>query len=458
MAQFAAANSGYSDPLKAYSIKALEQRQRDTQAQIAAHQDDAASMATIPGGIGHVLGVIGDSMQQNRIDQATAAQRDMFAKTIAGMDPNNPKPQDLANIATADPESFRQLVTQMAEARRQQALFAQQDQSKQQEFTHTDAAAAQKVLDDQAAAREAARVAEEGKKAEYAHSDQTKQQEFTHTDAAAAQKVLTDQEAARTAAATAQTAAEAQETRVRERPSTEGLPGLKREYAAGRLTKDEYDAAAKKYLAPAANEQGIINKESEAAIEHQSTLNALDEATALLNSPKGVQTGNWAGATQTIGEHVPGFLQGNSMLPDPDVTKNTQRYNQIMDAEAMNLVVKMKGSSSDKDVDRNYKIASNPNATKDARIQAIGVLKEKYSAYLAQNQRAIDMAGGDKVVLPKRVFGGATTDAPAPTGAGGTGPATAPAGGDDYAAAKAWLADHPNDPRAEAVRKRLGGG
>src|SRR4029077_3794647 len=114
-------------------------------------------------------------------------------------------------------------------------------------------------------------------------------------------------------------------------------------------------------------------------------------------------TGNYAGAAQTIGEHLPGFLQGNQYLPDPDVTKNTQRYNQIMDQEAMNLVVKMKGSSSDRDVDRNYKIASNPNATKDARIQAIGVLKEKYAAFLTQNKQAIATAGGETPALPKPV-------------------------------------------------------
>jgi len=87
MAIFASTTtSGYSDPLKAQSIKALEQRLKDQQAQMAAQQPDAAMMATIPGGIGHVLGVVGDKMNQARSDQALVANRADLAKVMSGYD------------------------------------------------------------------------------------------------------------------------------------------------------------------------------------------------------------------------------------------------------------------------------------------------------------------------------------------------------------------------------------
>ena len=89
MAIFASTTtSGYSDPLKAQSIKALEQRLKDQQAQAAAQQPDAAMMATIPGGIGHVLGVVGDKMNQARSDQALVANRADLAKAMSGYDMN----------------------------------------------------------------------------------------------------------------------------------------------------------------------------------------------------------------------------------------------------------------------------------------------------------------------------------------------------------------------------------
>ena len=79
MAIFASTTtSGYSDPLRAQSIKALEQRLRDQQTQMAQQQPDAAMMGTIPGGIGHVLGKIGGRMREARSEQALAANRDAF--------------------------------------------------------------------------------------------------------------------------------------------------------------------------------------------------------------------------------------------------------------------------------------------------------------------------------------------------------------------------------------------
>ncbi len=435
MAIFAPSNtSGYSDPLKAMSIKALEQRQKDMLAQQAAQHDDAATMATIPGGIGHVLGVVGDQLAQNRNMQAIAAQRDIFAKTIAGMDPMIPKPQELATIATADPESYRQMLTQLAEARRQQAGFTHADTSQQALFGHQDqaaAAAVQAEKDKQAAqfghedtsqktlfghqdaAAAAAVQAEKDKQAaQFGHEDTSQGRVFTHADTAAAAKVEADKAAAAEAARVAEEGRVAAEKRLQARPSDLEIAKAEAAFKTGEISAAERDAIVKKSTAPPAAEQNIVNKESAEAIENKTTLNSLDEAVALLNSPKGVHAGNYAGATQVIGEHLPGFLQGNQYTPDPETTKNTQRFNQIMDQIAMDLVIKMKGSSSDKDVDRNYKIASDKNAPKDVRVTAINVLKEKFTAFLANNQRAIATAGGEQPALPKQV-GTATAAKPA---------------------------------------------
>src|SRR6187551_1771148 len=98
MAIFASTTtSGYSDPLRALSIKALEQRLKDQQAQQAAQQPDAAMMATIPGGIGHVVNQLADNMKQGRTDAALMANREALAKVRAGMDLENPTAQNIAD-------------------------------------------------------------------------------------------------------------------------------------------------------------------------------------------------------------------------------------------------------------------------------------------------------------------------------------------------------------------------
>jgi hypothetical protein len=318
-------------------------------------------------------------MRSRRADEAAASQRQALAQAMAGGDPLNPSPQLQATMAVAAPEMYQHVLTQLAERRRQEALFGQQDK---------------------------ARTAD---------------------------------------AAIAQEAAKAQEARVQERPSTTDVAQLRRAAARGEISKEEADAAIKKLTSPSASEQKIINDQAMQSVDAQSSLATLDEALALTNHPKGIHAGPQAGITQSIGENVPKFAQGSSVLPDPETTKNTQRYNQIMGAQALQLLTQMKGASSDKDVAINFKIANDPNASIESKRQAIGVLRNKLSAYLEIHNRGIVEAGGTVPKLPGA--GGAATAAPTATG-----------GGDANAEAKAWLAANPDDPRAEAVRKKLGGG
>ena len=584
MAQFAEANSGYADPVRAMSIKALEARQKDLMAQNAAQHDDAATMATIPGGIGHVLGIVGDRMAQGRADQAVADQKQNLAKIMAGIDwSKGPTSEQIAGMGVADPELMGKIIQQQHDDRYQGRDIAAQGERLDKTITgentrsdaqiagrHADVAAEQAgattrtnlqeagatgrtviqtastesegeknrtaadeqqaakfnqeeklrgidaaiakaqqerdiaaksgQIDQQAAATERLNAATDARKALAATQEQTFQNSQLQTklaqdtemqnlnreataarlkmqiaattndtkgaqEAAVALEKIKGDIAARHDAVTqahqsglqeaqikATAANEAAKTASQERIAAAGnapeIAKLDAALAAGQITKEDRDAAAKKLLAPAAAEQNIVNKESKDAINNKSILNTLDEAVDLMNSPKGIHAGNLSKYTQAIGEHVPQSMQGNQYLPDPETTSNTQRFNQIMNSEGLQLLMSgTRGSSSDRDVDIAFKIANDPNASIINRTKAIGTLKEKLSAFLAQNQQAIATAGGTQPVLPKGPRD--ATAAPA---------APAAAGGDADAAAKAWLAANPNDPRAEAVRKKLGGG
>ena len=542
MAVFAEANSGYSDPVRAMSIKALEARQKDLMAQNAAQHDDAATMATIPGGIGHVLGIVGDRMAQSRADQAVADQKQNLAKIMAGIDwSKGPTSEQIAGMGVADPELMGKIIQQQHDDRYQTRDITAQGERLDKTITgentrsdaaitgrHADVAAEQAgatartaqqeagatgrtviqtastesegeknrtaadeqqaakfnqeeklrgidaeiakatqerdiaaksgLVDQQAAATERLNSATDARKALAATQEQGFQNSQLQTklaqdtemqklnrdataerlkmqiaantnDAKGAQAASVNLEkikgdiAARHDAVTqahqsglqaeqikATAANEAAKTASQERIAAQGnapeIAKLDAALAAGQISQEDYDAASKKLLAPAAAEQNIVNKESKDAIATKSTLNTLDEAVALMNSPKGIHAGNWSNYTQGIGEHVPQFLQGNAHLPDPETTSNTQRFNQIMNSEGLQTLMSgTKGSSSDRDVDIAFKLANDPNASIINRTKAIGTLKEKLGAFLTQNQQAIATAGGSQPALPKGAAG-----------------------------------------------------
>ena len=200
---------------------------------------------------------------------------------------------------------------------------------------------------------------------------------------------------------------------MQERPTDEDFVKLKRAKERGEINQEEFDARAKKLTQPGVPEQKLILDLQGKSIDAQSSLSTLDDALALIDHPKSIHAGNYAGGTQTIGEHTPKFLQGNSLLPDPETTKNTTRYNQILGAEALTLLTQMKGASSDKDVQINFKIANDPDAPVEAKKAAIQVLKTRLAAHLAANNAGITEAGG---TVPK-LGGGAPAAAVKPAAA-----------------------------------------
>ena len=134
MAIFASTTtSGYSDPLKAQSIKALEQRQKDLLAQ-QAQQTMPESMPSPFQVGGHVLNQLASGMQQNRTDQAIAAQREVLARAMTGYDPmgDAPPPSIIASVA---PDQYKDMMQTWAQNRL--AKQAQAASAKEHELTRT---------------------------------------------------------------------------------------------------------------------------------------------------------------------------------------------------------------------------------------------------------------------------------------------------------------------------------
>jgi hypothetical protein len=206
----------------------------------------------------------------------------------------------------------------------------------------------------------------------------------------------------------------------------------------------------KKNTGPSKAEQDLITKQKLESVDAQSSLATLDDALALINHPKGIHAGPQAGMIQSIGENTPTAMQGSKFLPDPETTKNTQRYNQIMGAQALQLLTQMKGASSDRDVAINFKIANDPNASLDSKRDAIRVLKDKLSAYVKIHNEALTEAGGTVPKLersPSSMAGG--------SGGGGGGGGAATKSPEDTAALD-WASKNPDDPRAVKIKQRLG--
>jgi len=346
MAIFASTTtSNYSDPLKAQSIKALEARYKDMLAQQAQQPGITPENTQTPiQGFGHLANQFADSVRANRVDQAAAAQRDMLAKSMAGLDYGNPDPQRMAQIAVAAPDIYKDVAAAI-EARR----------SQQAQFTHQDATA-----------KEAARVAQE--------------------------------------------AADAAENRIQSRPTDLPVVQADRALKRGEIDQATRDAIVKKATSAPASEQKYITGMQEQSIAGQSLIASLDEALALTNHPKGIHAGAGAGWTQGIGENTPKFLQGVTSAAgiDPETMSNTQRFNQIMGAQALDLLNQMKGASSDRDVQVNFKIVNDPNATIDNKRKAIEALKIKLAGLLQVHHNAITEAGGKVPTLPTAGGGGGT--------------------------------------------------
>jgi hypothetical protein len=115
MAIFASTTtSGYSDPMKAFQIKALEQRQKDMMAQQATSEAGMftpQNTQTPVQGLAQVANVAVDAVKQHRADQATAEGRNELAQTMTGYDANKGlTPEQKGVLARRSPELLDKLL------------------------------------------------------------------------------------------------------------------------------------------------------------------------------------------------------------------------------------------------------------------------------------------------------------------------------------------------------------
>ena len=391
MAIFASTTtSGYSDPLKAMNIKALEQRLKDQQAQMAAQQPDAASMATIPGGIGHVLGVVGDKMAQGRNEQALAAQRDILAKAVSGYNPDSGPPP--AAIATTDPELYKSLLSTWAENRRSAAQIAAQTRG--QDLTRESSAEGHGVT--RAGNQLQADVAREGQGNQAA-------METARLEAAKA--------AAAEAARVQREAKIDEEQRLANRPASDAAK-IMQDVQAGKLTAEQGEALVSKLSAPSATEMKAGNEIQNTYLDTQGALSDLKEARDLLGPEgTGIRAGAGAGMGQ-IGAKWGGDALG---LSDPKLTQKTERFNQIMSTEAINAMAqKLKGASTDYEMRQFVALMNDANAEPKTKMQALNNMIAKAEAHQALQ---LDQMKRAKVTPPAGLAtGGGASAPPKPAG------------------------------------------
>ena len=225
------------------------------------------------------------------------------------------------------------------------------------------------------------------------------------------------------------------------RPQTDAGK-LKADLASGRISQPEFDTAWKKLNAAPAAEQKAANEQQDLNIELQGNLASLKEAQALLNADK-VYSGGGAEYRETAGKWLPDAVGGFVGVSE-EKTKGTQKYNQIMNPQVLDILNRLKGASSDRDMKFAIDTLNDKSADIETKKAALNRLLPKVEAHLRANEGQLKELGREpvKVEMPPSATGAPTTTA-------------APAG-DANAAAREWLAANPNDPRAEAVRKKLG--
>ena len=343
MAIFASTTtSGYSDPLKAYSIKALEQRQRDMlQQQTQQPQAFTPENTQTPlQGLAQVANVGVDAFRQRRNDDAVAAQKAELSQLIAGTPPGQDlSPQAQARMAVIAPDMYKDVQAAMSARRAQEAGF-----------THADKAAA-----------EAARVAREAKIDE--------------------------------------------EQRLANRPASEGGK-IMQDVQSGKITPEEGKAQIDKLSAPSASEMKAGNELQNTHLDTQSALSDMREARGLMGPEgTGIRAGSGAGLAQA-GAKWGGDKLG---LTDPSLTQPTERFNQLMNAEAITaMAAKLKGASTDYEMKAFVALMNDPNAEPKTKMQALDKMIAKAEAHLSLQQEQLKRA---KVS--------------APAGAGGSAPAAA---------------------------------
>ena len=245
---------------------------------------------------------------------------------------------------------------------------------------------------------------------------------------------------------------------MRARPQTTGAQ-IEESVRTGQQTPEQAAEERAKAFGPNPAEIKARSDQEGTHIEAQSFVNALAEAQDLVNT--GVYNGKGATYQGEYGKGLTGYATDLIGATDPKTTQRDDRYNKIMNSVATQMTAAMKGAQSDKELNLALDTARNPNATKEAKQQALEVILKKAQLHSQVSEEAVKSLKGSPKYLEPYKPGSSLALGKDPARTSGippdtTGGATATA--DPNAAAKAWLAANPNDPRAAAVRAKLGGG
>jgi hypothetical protein len=230
----------------------------------------------------------------------------------------------------------------------------------------------------------------------------TYMQEISSRRAAAAQ-IQAAKELAAQKAQQDEAYAVSQEQRVQGRPQTD-QGKVKADLAAGKLSPEEADAAMKKLNAGSPAEQKAVNEQQDANIELQSQVAGLREAQGLLNAGK-VYSGGGAEFKETAGKYAPSAL-GGVLGVDAESTKATQRYNQIVSPQVLDVLSKLKGASSDRDMMFAINTLNDKSADIETKKKALATLLPKVEAHLKASEGRLTKMGGERIAVETPATGG----------------------------------------------------
>jgi hypothetical protein len=122
----------------------------------------------------------------------------------------------------------------------------------------------------------------------------------------------------------------------------------------------------------------------------KSAVDQLEEAKALL--PK-IYTGYLSGIRSSFNQGAPGILP--NIISSPESAKATQRYNQIMGAEAVGAMSQtLKGATTDNEMRVFVNLINDPNVASDVKVLTIDRMLQKARAFQRNKEDRIRELGG----------------------------------------------------------------
>jgi len=419
MSIFQSTTTGYRDPLKAMTIKALQDRQKEA-ALASAKAAEVPQIASPWQGLAHLSDIAATGMQEGRIASAEADARGRLAEIMRGVGPEGPTQQQLADMSALDPDRSNKMYDDLQRIRQENASREDtQAEARAAAATAADVAAGVATTANERQVTEKQR--EEGVSAGVATTLNERQvaEKKREEEAAAAQKTVEDQ---------AKIDAIGRETDARRAEAEkQGLkPGT-----------PEYDAYVLRGAAPPIDPMGgrqamkdVKDMQLEAS-HYDSTLDALNLAKELApNVPTG--TGNYVAITTGMKAGALGRQALKAAGYTDAQIDATMRFDQIMGAEAVQrMSATLKGQTSNYEMATFTRIMNNPDSSPQQRLDAITQMENAVKKDRSVISNSLFQYGSDP--LPdyaydrgRVVAGPAPAPSQSPAAVAGTGAPAAP--------------------------------